>query len=168
MSSVSNLKICKMEISEIKNVVSLWYKLAEDQLCQNEYSSLNIKDVKNVTVYNYFSDCYKNNNCEIFLAKHEDIIVGFAEIWARKKDFIFEPENYGYILHFFVDKKFYHEINPLSAPLKLFRECENWVREKQLAYLTSDVYGFNVKVQKLLEKSGAVPYKIRYVKRLSE
>ena len=166
MNSVLKINVRKVNKEDINKVTDLWHKLAIDQLSQNQYNKHNKDIFKSTNQQAYFENCLKDSNCEIFVAEYDKILIGFAEIWLYKKDFIFDVEDSAYIMHFFVDKTLKLNINPLSTPLRLFKACENWAIENNLKYLCSDVYGFNTHVQRLLEIAGAKPYKIRYAKRL--
>lgn len=160
--------IRSMREYEIDIVTNLWNKLCYDQIDRDNYYNQDPNLLIDLNkAKRYFVDCFKNNNCFIFVAEYKDKLVGFVEMWLHKKDFFFIYEDYAYVLNGFVDKEVkITNLNPLYIPFKLFETCENKAIELGYKYIGGDVFDFNVQMNNLMKLYHVLPYRTRYMKRL--
>lgn len=157
------MKECETDI-----VMNLWNKLCYDQTKRDNYYNKDPNLLINLNAAKkYFSNCFKNDNCFIFVAEYERQLVGFAEMWLYKKDFFFSYEDYAYVLHGIVNKEVkIKNANPLYIPFKLFQSCEKKAIELGYKYIGGDVFEFNTQMKTLLKLYNVQPYRTRYMKRL--
>ena len=120
MTKCVNIRLMKK--SETDAIASLWNKLSYNQMSRDIYYKKNLQFLLNINMNEYYSTCFFNPNCFIFVAEYEGKLIGFVEMWLYKKDFFFNYEDYAYILNGFVDKVKLN-VNPLSVPFKLFYAC---------------------------------------------
>lgn len=154
--------IKEMKEENIAEVSKFWNSLAIDQLSQDEYYKNDLLSIDKIDQTNYFHRCLSNPKCMVYIVIIDEEICGFSEVWIYDKDFYFDIEKYGYILHFFIKE----EARSYPAASKLFDKSEKWVREQGINYLGADVFGFNLKVQKLLKHKKMDVYKMRFMKPL--
>lgn len=160
------INIRKMKNEDISFVSKLWNQLAFNQMSRDAYFNGDPQLLLNLNQEDYLSKCHCDPKCCIFIVEYENQIIGFAELWFREKDFLFNIENYIYITRFFIDKNIEIKINPLYIPIKLFKACEKKTMEFGCNYVCADVFKFNKEMQILLKLCHVFPDKIRYVKRL--
>lgn len=152
---------------DITDLSVLLYRLIINQSSRDSYNNSETKDLSKAEIKKYFENCLNNPDCFIFVAEHKCNLIGFAEMWLRRKDFFFGNEDYAYILNGFVDKEIKLNINPLSVPLKLFQACEDKAIELGYKYIGGDVFEFNTQMKILLKLYNVQPYRTRYMKRLT-
>jgi Acetyltransferases len=139
----------------------MWSKLSINQLSKDPY---------NYGIYDFsyaekrFSQIINNINCGIFVAINNDStdILGFIEVWIRDKDFYFYPDDYGYVMHSYVDK----ESRNYNISYELYKSAEDWTISKGKNYLVADVYSHNIRVIKLLKFFGMKEYQVKFAKSL--
>ena len=102
------------------------------------------------------------------MAKYNDEIIGFSEMWFFKKDFFFNIEDYAYILHVFVDTDIKTDVNPLLIPYELCCACEKKAIHNGYRYIGGDVFDFNTQMQTFSKFVKYKPYRTRYMKRLDK
>lgn len=156
-----------MEECDIPAVENLYKQLAYNQMSRDEYYEKDVDAFLHIDNSKYFKYAFDSPDCSIFVAKYKDNIIGFIEMWLRRKDFFFGNEDYAYILNGFVDKEIKLNINPLSVPLKLFQACEDKAIELGYKYIGGDVFEFNTQMKILLKLYNVQPYRTRYMKRLT-
>ena len=154
--------IREMNEQDVTTVARFWNALAIDQLSQDKYYKSDLLSIGKIDQSQYYKKCLNSSRCKVFVVCIDGEICGFSEIWIYEKDFYFDIENYGYILHFFIEK----EARSYAAASKLFDKSEEWVRKQGIKFLGADVFGFNVKVQKLLQHKKMDIYKMRFMKPL--
>lgn len=154
--------------SDIPAVANLYNKLAHNQMSRNEYYEKDVNVLLRIDSSKYFKDAFGNPDCSIFVAKYNDKIIGFSEMWFYGKDFYFNIEDYAYILHVFVDTNIKTDVNPLSTPCKLCRACEKKAIDKGYRYISGDIFEFNKQAQAFAKFLKYNPYRTRYVKRLDK
>ena len=164
--SNKNLLIRTYKSKDITDLSRLLYRLIINQSSRDSYNNSKPKDLSKTEIEKYFENCLNNPDCFVFVAEYQYRLIGFAEMWMRKKDFFFGIEDYAYILSGFVDKGIKLNINPLSVPLKLFQACEDKAIELGYKYIGGDVFEFNTQMKTLLKLYNVQPYRTRYMKRL--
>ena len=163
-----NFKIRSMKYDDIKHVSNLWNKLSYNQLSRDEYYKGNHEDLLKINNIEYFINNFENENCFIFVAEYNHKIIGFSELWFRKKDFFFNMKDYAYIMHLFVDTTIKKNINPLLVPFQLCKVCEKKAIEHGYQYIGGDVFEFNNQMKSFLQVLEYKPYRIRYMKPLNK
>ena len=139
-----------MEKKDIVLISELWCKLASDQLGRDKYYEHDQEILTHDNIL-YFENSFNDPNCFIFVAKYRNKIIGFSEMWFRKKDFFFNIEDYAYILHLFVDTSVKTDVNPLLIPYGLCDACEKKAVEYGYRYIGGDVFEFNNQMKSFLE-----------------
>ncbi|ADD01713.1 GCN5-related N-acetyltransferase [Thermoanaerobacter italicus Ab9] len=150
-------------INDLDSIVKLWEKLSIDQMSKDPYYK---GDLVFSGGYSQFKQALNSDNCCIFVAEVNNIVIGFIEVWLYQKDFYFFIDDYAYILHFFIDPDARRSENILSIIYNLFEAALNWAIEKGSQYIIADAFAHNIRIMKLLEKVGFESYRIRYVKEL--
>lgn len=162
------VNIHSMKKNEIDAVSDLFNKLAYNQMNRDVYYPYNPEFLLYADMTDYFRNCFNNRYCYVFVSEYRNKIIGFMELWLRKKDFFFSYEDYAYILHGFVDREVPININPLFIPVKLFQMCENKSRELEYKYLGGDIFAFNDQMKALMKLYKVQPYRTRYMKKIAE
>lgn len=163
-----NFYVCYMQEKDIPLVSNLWNKLSYNQLNRDKYYENDTDILLNIDNTDYFKCCFNDPNCFIFVAKYNEEIIGFSELWFYKKDFYFNIEDYAYMLHLFVDTNIKTNINPLLIPYELCSACEKEAIRNGYRYIGGDVFEFNTQMQSLLNFMKYNPYRTRYMKRLDK
>ena len=140
-------------INDLDSIVKLWEKLSIDQMSKDPYYK---GDLVFSGGYSQFKQALNSDNCCIFVAEVNNIVIGFIEVWLYQKDF-----------YFFIDPDARRSKNILSIIYNLFEAALNWALEKGSRYIIADAFAHNIRIMKLLERVGFESYRIRYVKELS-
>lgn len=166
---MENFGLYLMEKKDATSVAELWHKLARNQLNRDEYyvNSRSNQEFLTRDSIAYFENSFDSPDCFVFVAKSNNKIIGFSEMWFRKKDFFFNIEDYAYILHLFVDTSIKTDINPLLIPYELCHACEKKAIEYGYHYIGGDVFEFNRQMKLLLKFFECKPYRTRYMKFLN-
>lgn len=162
----NEVNIRPMKINEVGILSKLWNKLVYNQMSRDIYYDKDPRSLLNLDISNHFKDCFYDSKRFVFVAEYKDILIGYAELWFKKKDFFFfEHEDYAYILNIFVDKESSPNINPLFIPSKLLQACEKKAIELGFGYIGGDVFDFNTQMKTLLKLYHISPYRTRYIKK---
>lgn len=150
-------------INDLGDIVDLWQKLSYDQLSKDEYyeGEMVFEGGKS-----QFERALRDSNCAIFVGLLDGNIVGFSEVWLHNKDFHFFIDDYGYILHFYIDVQARKDERTLGLIFKLYGACEDWAVSKGKKYLVADFFEHNRRLMKGIEKLRMKCYRRRYVKKL--
>jgi ribosomal protein S18 acetylase RimI-like enzyme len=153
-----------MSIEDVNGVNVLFCKLGTDQMSKNSFC---VAPVLDFDLRSFYKKCLKNKNCAIFVAKLGNEVVGYIELWQRDCDENFEVAPFIYAQHLFVDEAARGNENSYKILIGLYEKAESWAKEKSYEFLGVDVYGFNTKVQSLVNSLGFTSYKTRFVKKLA-
>lgn len=158
-----NIEVREATKSDIDNIIQLWYEL---QL----FLSKKIKGISDIILpedlnskKEHYNIVFNSDKYNVFVMECDNKLVGFMEVGINDKDFEFSIDKYGYIAYFYVKDKF----RVLSSSIKLYIMGENWIREKGIKYICSDVDGENMESAKLQQRYfGLHMFKIRMAKKL--
>ncbi|QSB08494.1 GNAT family N-acetyltransferase [Lysinibacillus fusiformis] len=110
------------------------------------------KNVESVMPNMYFKELLEDQNSEIFIAKHSDLIIGFAVVCiecAPPFHSLIERK-YAYIHDFGVKK----EIQKQGVGKRLFDRCKEWAIAKGAISIELNVWEFNTNAIEFYEHLG--------------
>ncbi|KNF09416.1 acetyltransferase [Gottschalkia purinilytica] len=155
---MEEFNIRKATIEDTDKIHDLWKRLSLDQLNKDPYykGAIDFHETKEM-----FEKALQDENCCIIIGEYGEKIVAFIELWIKNKDFYFFIDDYVYILHAFVDPEYRRQF---KIARRMYREAENWARDKGFKYLQADVFEHNGRVMNFLGYFGFDKYRSRLIK----
>lgn len=151
-------EIRRAQAKDSEGLLDLWRKLGRDQFVKDPYYQGDL-DI----CFNYdFKGIIQRPECCIFVAEADRRIVGFIEVWIRKKDQGFYIDDHIYMMHSFVEPA-HRGQGTLHRFIEKIRE---WAAENRIHYLVADVLRTNGLVIDLLTKMGFSEYRVKMVQAL--
>ncbi len=161
VKKLMTLEVRKLKEEDISQVLSLYNEFLEDQYSKNKYA-VGDYGFKKSSVY--YEKVIRSDRDEIFVGDDCGEVVGFVAISIVLPNFFSEFGSHGYLYDGFVKE----EYRTSKLSFRLFNACEKWAKEKNCEYITTYAYAFNRRVQICFQSQKMEPYKITYIKKLSE
>lgn len=150
-----------MSKQDINDVICLWNEFTE--ILGDMDEKYVDKELDDDQKNRHCEFVLKSENCKVFVMEESEKVVGFVEVCINEKDFDFHLDRYGYVAYYYV-KPSYREAQMM---FRLYKAAEEWVIEKGVHYICSDVDGKNEVSKKVQERLlGLEPFKIRMMKEL--
>ena len=147
---------------DVYAIVNLWTEFMED------HDNIVLKINKKLMPYTlrkksgtknfseFVNKCIKSKNMEIYIAKVDDVSVGYSLIYIKDEIPIFKVKKLGYISDLFVKKEFRKK----KISSKLMAVSMAWFRKKGLKHTSIILYADNPYAHTVYKKWGFFDYKI--------
>ena len=142
-----------MEVAEIKKsdiipLLKLWKKLSDFHMNFNDY--VMPSSFWEVYMKNYFERDIGKANKITFIAKDNNLYIGFIKAEIRIAPEIFGGGKHGYISEIYIDEKYRGD----GTALVLIEKVMNWIKEKNISSIRLNVNSQNIRAIKFYEKLG--------------
>jgi hypothetical protein len=158
-------KIRQAGLSDLDAVNDLWRKLSYDQLSKDCYYRGDFNFEGNE---DEIRTALTSQDCAIFVAAADGVVVGYSEVWLYNKDFHFFIDDYAYIMHFYVEVAARKQSGIWGLVRGLYQACEDWAAARGRKYIIADAFYHNQRIMRIMERFGMRLYRSRFIKPLSQ
>jgi len=153
------LEVRRLKKEDIPQMISLYPDFLKDQYGRNKYYE---GDYNFKRSFESYDKIINSANKVIFVGVKDGVIAGFMAVAKNSPNFFFEFDNHAYLFDGFIKE----EYRTSKLGLCLFKTCEEWAKEKNCKYITTEAYDFNKEVQVCFKSQKMEPYKISYIKKI--